>query len=180
LGGQVAASLEVVLSHYPETLKYVVAFENLDKMRRLIVRLIFANCLIFSLLAADADSVVGAVKSTQGNTVIRRGAQDLPGQEGMHLIVHDMLRTMSDGRLAVILQDGTRLSFGSNTEVKIDEFVYQPVDGRFALLLRIAHGAMSYISGKIAQFSPESVKVETPVGVVGLRGTHFAISLEEK
>jgi hypothetical protein len=37
---------------------------------------------------------------------------------------------------------------------------------------------MVYVSGKIAQFSADSVKVETPVGVVGLRGTEVAISLE--
>jgi hypothetical protein len=133
-----------------------------------------------SVLAADQEPVVGAVKSTQGAAVVHRGSQDIPSREGMHLILHDLLRTSADGRVGVILQDGTRLSFGANTEARIDDFVYQPVDGKFSLLLRLARGAMSYISGKIAQFSPESAKVETPVGVVGMRGTHFAISLDEK
>jgi hypothetical protein len=133
-----------------------------------------------ALWAAEPEAVIGAVKSAEGTAVVHRGSQDIPGQEGMHLILHDILRTSANGRIGAILQDGTRLALGSNTEVKIDDFVYQPVDGKFGLLLRMAHGAMSYISGKISQFSPESVKVETPVGIVGLRGTHFAISLEEK
>lgn len=145
-----------------------------------IIRVIFLAIFPIVMWAADAEAVIGAVKSAQGTAVVHRGSQDIPSQEGMHLILHDILRTSSDGRIGAILQDGTRLSLGSNTEVKIDDFVYQPVDGKFDLLLRMAHGAMSYISGKISQFSPESVKVETPVGVVGLRGTHFAISLDEK
>jgi len=145
-----------------------------------IIRVIFIAIFPIVLWAADAEAVIGSVKSAQGTAVVHRGSQDIPSQEGMHLILHDVLRTSSNGRIGAILQDGTRLSLGSNTEVKIDDFVYQPVDGKFALLLRMAHGAMSYISGKISQFSPESVKVETPVGVVGLRGTHFAISLDEK
>jgi hypothetical protein len=42
----------------------------------------------------------------------------------------------------------------------------------------MARGAMVYVSGKIAQFSPGSVSVETPVGVLGLRGTEFAVALD--
>ncbi len=96
----------------------------------------------------------------------------------MHLLLNDVLQTSADGRLGAILQDGTRISLGPNTEMKIDRFVYQPVDGKFGLLLRLSRGLLAYISGGIARFSPESVSVETPVGVLGLRGTHFAVSIE--
>ena len=158
----------------------VIPFREMRTLTPLIIRASFLAIFPIALRAAEPEAVIGAVKSAQGTAVVHRGTQDIPGQEGMHLILHDVLRTSSNGRIGAILQDGTRLSLGSNTEVKIDDFVYQPVDGKFGLLLRMARGAMSYISGKISQFSPESVKVETPVGVVGLRGAHFAISLDEK
>ena len=96
----------------------------------------------------------------------------------MHLLVDDLLQTSADGRLGVIFQDGTRISVGPGTELKIDRFVYEPVNGKFGLLLRLARGVLTYVSGKIAKFSPESVGVQTPVGIVGLRGTHFAVSIE--
>ncbi len=79
--------------------------------------------------------------------------------------------------MGVILQDGTRVSLGPNTSLEIDRFAYEPVEGRFALLLRLTKGVMAFISGKISQFSPGSVQIETPVGVVGLRGTELGISL---
>ena len=128
--------------------------------------------------APGADSTIGSVKAAHGNAVVRRGTETLPCQEGFHLIAQDVLQTSKDGSVGVILQDGTRIALGPNSELKIDQFVYQPVDGKFALLIRLARGVMAYVSGKIAQFAPEAVKVETPVGFVGLRGTHFAISLD--
>jgi hypothetical protein len=35
----------------------------------------------------------------------------------------------------------------------------------------------AYFSGRIAKLAPGSVTVETPVGVVGLRGTRLAVSI---
>jgi len=127
---------------------------------------------------AAADTMVGSVKTLQGGAVVRRGNDRIPLQQGTHILLNDVLETAADGRLGIILQDGTRLSLGPNAELRMDRFIYQPVEGKFGLLLRLGRGALAYISGKIAQFSPESVRVETPVGVLGLRGTHFAISLD--
>jgi hypothetical protein len=133
---------------------------------------------LLAVSARGAESIAGSVKTVQGSSVVHRGAETLPIREGMHLLVDDVLQTSADGRLGVIFQDGTRISIGPGTEIKIDRFVYEPAEGKFGLLLRLARGVLTYISGKIAQFSPESVTVQTPVGVVGLRGTHFAISIE--
>jgi len=108
---------------------------------------------------------------------LRRGADRVPVKEGMHILPHDVLEP-ADGGVGIILHDGTRVAMGANTTLEIDRFVYEPSEGKLGLLLRLVRGVMVYVSGKIAQFSADSVKVETPVGVVGLRGTEVAISLE--
>ena len=139
-------------------------------------RLFFAVFLL-SRSVSGAEDFIGSVKTARGG-VVRRATETIPVSEGMHLQLNDTLQTSADGVVGIILQDGTRISLGPNSELKLDRFVYQPADGKFGLLLRLGHGALSYISGKIAHFAPESVSVETPVGVLGLRGTHFAVSLE--
>jgi hypothetical protein len=121
---------------------------------------------------------VGSVKTAQGGVLVRRGADTIPPREGTKILLNDILQTSADGRLGVILEDGTRIALGPNTELKVDRFVYQPVEGNFGLLLSLGRGLLAYISGKIAQFSPESVSVSTPVGVIGLRGTTFAVSID--
>jgi hypothetical protein len=140
--------------------------------------LLFLSPLVLWCQSPPPVVVVGSVKIVRGDVSIHRGPQVIPAVEGAHLLAHDSLQTSAGGSLGVILQDGTRVSLGPNTSVEIDRFTYEPVEGRFALLLRLSRGVLAYISGKIAQFSPGSVQVETPVGIVGLRGTEFAISLE--
>lgn len=129
-------------------------------------------------LAFGADEIAGSVKTVTGAAVIRRGNQTIPATEGFHLQVHDTLQTSADGRLGAILQDGTRIGLGPNTEVSIDTFLYEPASGKLGLLLKLARGVIAYFSGHIARLSPGSVSVETPVGVIGLRGTRLAVSLE--
>jgi hypothetical protein len=139
---------------------------------------LFLAVLCFALPAIGAEVEVGSIKSAQGGVVVRRGADRVPAREGMHVQLNDVLETAADGRVGLILQDGTRLALGPNSELNVNKFVYQPADGKFALLLRLGRGILAYVSGKIAQFSPQSVTVETPSGVLGLRGTEIAISIE--
>jgi hypothetical protein len=134
--------------------------------------------LPLALLAQVAQPIAGSVKKVTGDAVLRRGGASMPVSEGMHILPHDVLETPADGSVGIILHDGTRVAMGANTTLEIDRFVYEPSDGKLGLLLRLVRGAMVYVSGKIAQFSADSVRVETPVGVVGLRGTEIAISLE--
>ncbi len=139
---------------------------------------VILGLFFMSFSALGAENFLGSVKTVRGAVVVRRGTATMPASEGMHLLLNDVLVTSADGQLGAILQDGTRVGLGPNTELTINQFVFEPVDGKFGLLLRLARGVLAYVSGKIAKFAPESVGVETPVGVVGLRGTHFAVSIE--
>jgi hypothetical protein len=88
--------------------------------------------LIFGSLtgpASAADSIAGSVKIVQGGAVVRRGPQTIPATSGMHLLVNDILQASSDGRLGAILQDGTGIGMGPDTELTIDNFVFEPADG---------------------------------------------------
>jgi hypothetical protein len=124
-----------------------------------------------------AESIAGSVKTVQGGAVVHRGEQTIPATAGLHLQVNDILQTLADGRLGAILQDGTGIGLGPNTELKIDSFIYDPANGKLSLILRLARGVMAYFSGRIAKLAPGAVTVETPVGVMGLRGTHMAVSI---
>ena len=125
-----------------------------------------------------ADPPVGVVKVVKGEALVQRAGQSLPARDGMRLAEGDLLRTGPDGRLGVLLRDDTRLSLGPDSEIRIDRFAFAPAQGNLALVLRMLRGAATYVSGKIAKLSPEAVRVETPVGIVGIRGTQFAARIE--
>jgi hypothetical protein len=137
-----------------------------------------ALALVLSLppaAIAQAHSIAGSVKKVAGDATLRRGADSLPVKEGLHILPHDVLETAAGASIGIILQDGTRVAIGPNTRLEIDTYLYSPGEGKLESLLRLVRGVMVYVSGRMAQLSPGSTKVETPVGVVGLRGTELGV-----
>jgi hypothetical protein len=130
------------------------------------------------LLPRAATSSVGLVKLAGGTAVVQRGDQALPARPGLFVQEGDTLRTGADGRIGVVLRDDTRVSLGPDTELRIDRFLYAPSQGQLALVLKMLRGVATYVSGRIAKLSPDAVRVETPVAIVGVRGTRFAARVE--
>lgn len=140
------------------------------------IGLILALFLILQPLGAQ--SFIGSVKAVNGAAAVRRDGQALPAKEGFRLQEKDALETAAGGALTAILQDGTRISLGPETTLVLDRYLYNPAQSQFDLLLRMVRGVGAFVSGKIAQFAPDRFRMETPVGVVGLRGTEFVVQLE--
>lgn len=145
-------------------------------MKSIILATVFL-CFCATMVAHAADPGSGSVKAVQGNCSIQRGTETIAATEGMHLLERDTLTTGPDGHLAVMMHDGTRLSLGPNTKLSIVQFAYDPNAKKFALLLDLGRGILAYVSGKIASFSPEAVRIQTPVGYIGTRGTKFVVGL---
>ena len=138
-------------------------------------------CALVTLLAGVAEAAspsIGLVKVAEGTASVQRGDQTLPARAGLALMEGDVLRTGRDGRLGAVLRDDTRVSLGPDTEIRIDRFLFAPAQGQLALVLKMIRGVAAYASGKIAKLSPDAVRVETPVAIVGVRGTRFAARLE--
>jgi hypothetical protein len=142
-------------------------------LRFLLVFLVF-----FPAVASAEDEVVGSIKTVVGSAVVVRSGSLIEARPGIRLQRGDVLRTGENGRLGVILRDDTLLSLGGDTEMDIEEFAFAPGEERLSLVLRIVRGVAVFLSGKISKLAPEAVRVETPVGTVGVRGTRFLIRID--
>ncbi len=139
--------------------------------------------ILLLMLSADLSLAggfpAGSVKTVQGETFVERDGVSLPLEKGMKIFSEDLLVTGNDASLGIILRDNTIFSMGPDSRLSLEEFVFVPVDGRFSLLVRMVKGTFVYISGIIAKLSPESIHIETPVGVVAVRGTRFAAKISQ-
>jgi hypothetical protein len=146
---------------------------------QLLVRALFVGAAVLAwahAAAQQADRVpAGRVKVASGAASIVSQGQSRPVQVGEIVFESDVLRTGSDGRLAVVLKDETRLSLGPDTEVAVARFAFEPAESRLALALRVVQGAISFVSGRIARLRPDAVQIETPTSVIGVRGTHVLV-----
>jgi len=144
-------------------------------------RHVLLSTLILAGFAATAmaqpQTAAGRIKIASGSAFIVRAGSVMPAQAGQLVYESDALRTGTDGRLGVTLKDDTRISIGPGSELRVDRFLYAPAEGRLALVLNVVRGVVAYVSGRIAKLSPDSIRLETPAAVVGVRGTTLALRI---
>ena len=126
-----------------------------------------------------AGETIGIVRNSAGQATVTRGDQALPATAGTKLLAGDILATGPDGSLGIILRDDSTLSMGPGSRLAIREFLFSPAEGKFGLLVRVTRGTMAYISGFIGKLAPESARFETPVASIGIRGTRFAVKVDD-
>lgn len=148
--------------------------------RRLLPALALVLALSPAAATVAAQAPAGRVKVASGSAFIVRQQKAIDASVGAVVFESDLLRTGDDGRLGVTLRDDTRISLGPETEVRVSRIAYQPAQGQLALVLAVARGVMAYVSGQIARLSPDSVRVETPDAVIGIRGTRLAIHVTDR
>jgi hypothetical protein len=143
------------------------------------IAVVFAWIAPGSAALADGAAAAGSVKTAEAPAWIVRGSEQIPAEPGGRLMAGDTLRTGPDGALGVVLRDNTLFSMGPESELVLNEFVFEPRESRFALVANMVKGTFSFLSGLIGKLSPESAKILTPVGTVGIRGTRFYAKVEE-
>lgn len=126
-------------------------------------------------LFAQQPAAVGRIKIASGSVFIVRAGDLLPARPGHVVFEADALRTGPDGRVGITLKDDTRVSLGPASEVRLDRFRYAPAEGQLGFVLKVVRGVAAYVSGRIATLAPDSIRLETPDAIVGVRGTTVAL-----
>jgi hypothetical protein len=142
---------------------------------------ILLTALLFFLIhvpLSAQEPVAGVVKNTTGKASIERNGDILSASPGAKVHSKDTLQTGPDGTMGVIFRDDTTLSLGPDTRITIDEFLFSPAEGKLGFVSKMSKGTAAYLSGKINKLSPGATRVETPLAVLGIRGTRFLIEVE--
>ena len=142
----------------------------------------FALVLALSALAAPsawAAEAIGFVKTVEGQATVTTGEQKIDAQVGTPLAQGSVLRTGADGTLGVTFKDNTVMSFGPDTELTVDEYLYAPSQGKLKLGTKLSKGTLNYVSGVIPKLQPDAVSVRPPTGTIGVRGTQFVVKVAD-
>lgn len=126
-----------------------------------------------------AGEVIGTIQNLQGTVTIARAGATLPATVGTALYRGDQVRTGKPGAVGIVLGDDTTISAGSSSELAINDYIFDPNNGKFALVVRMLKGTFSYITGQIGKLAPDTVKVRTPDATIATRGTKVLIEIQE-
>lgn len=135
--------------------------------------------LTLPLFALAQTEPIGYVKTVTGEAWVTSAGQRVRAQPGTAVLLGSRLQTGAAASLGMIFKDNTVMSFGPDTELTVDEYLYAPAQDQLKLSTRLLRGTLNYISGVIAKLKPEAVTVKTPAGIIGVRGTQFVARVED-
>ncbi len=146
-------------------------------MKRIMLPVIIL-LFLYPSFAGALEAPVGSIRTLKGNATVIRNRNAVETKTGTRVFQKDSLKTGANGSIAIVFKDDTLLSIGPNSEVVINEFLFSPAQGKLSIITRLIKGTSAYLSGIIGKISPESVRFETPVADIGIRGTKFAVMVE--
>ena len=141
-------------------------------------------CLFVLLVCLDvpltqADDSIGAIKKLNGAATVVREKTEHKINIGAPVFMKDVLKTDNTGSLGITFKDNTMISIGPNTTYTIDEYVFKPSEQKLAFVSNISKGTLHFVSGTLTKLAPEAVKVKTPEGTIGFRGTRCLVKVED-
>ena len=132
------------------------------------------------------ESPIGKIMSVAGDAtvehvaavvVLTSTARTVLAQTGDHVYRGDVIQTGRDGKLDITFADGTTFNISSNARMVLDEFVYDPNGHSNSTLFSLTRGTFNFVAGKVAHTG--NMKVDTPVGTMGIRGTAPRVEIAE-
>ena len=129
--------------------------------------------------SSTALASIGSIVEQEGpNAQLTRSKDTLVASKGTALEQNDEIKTAKT-KLALTFEDDTKVAMTEQSVLVIDDFVYDPGAKAGKLAMNVAMGTVRYASGGIAKNNRENVRMRTPTATISVRGTDFAMVVDE-
>lgn len=131
------------------------------------------------MAAREPGGVIGHIQHLTGTASVVRDNAIVAVAAGAALYRGDIVRTGKPGAAGVVLTDDTTISLGSGSEIALNDYTFQPKEGKFGLALKMVKGSFAYVTGQIVKLAPDSAQIHTPDATIAVRGTKLLIQIED-
>ena len=145
--------------------------------RYMIIAGILVGCAM--LIAHSAWAEIGQIKNVTGQAFLLRNNVQQPAKAGDLIEQADVLTTGPDGSIGITFIDNSRFSAGPNSRIELTQFRFNPTTHEGEFTTDVKRGTLAIVSGQMAKRSPDAMKVITPTTILGVRGTTFAVKVDE-
>lgn len=136
--------------------------------------------MMLSLVCAVAWAEAGRVQVLLGKATVERGGKLSALRQGTPVESGDVLETAASSSVQLSMTNGERIDLRADTRFVIDAYVppatRQDPGRSFYSLLR---GGLRTVTNTLVRRSLESYRIQTPLATIGVRGTQFALLLQE-
>ena len=142
-------------------------------IKKILIILVFLTVPNLSNANTDFIGVIGAAVGEIKN-------QDNESlQNGSKIFFGDTIVSKQNANAQILFIDQTVLTLGEDTEMTIDEFIYDPNSKEGSFVSSVKSGTVKFITGQISKKNPENLEVKVPSGSLGARGTEFVVLTEK-
>lgn len=156
--------------HYSHMLK--VFFKKYCSLVSFLI-LSFLPSQVMADVAGKTILAKGEVKATND---VNQDARRLRRRSEIFSV--DSIVTGERSKAQFSMSDGGLITLKANTEIKISDYQFDQNSQQGSATLEVISGGLRSISGLIKK-SGGDYQVKTPVGSIGIRGTHFAVEVVE-
>ena len=117
--------------------------------------------------------IVGAISGTNKTNI-----REL--KVGDKIYLNETIYAAADSGTQILLLDQSTFTIGSDSEVVMDTFIYDPATNDGKIVAKVKKGSLKIISGLISKKNPDSLTVKVPEGTLGSRGTEFQTIVGKK
>ena len=120
---------------------------------------------------ALASERIGTIGIVIGQADVVNRNIDLKIKENIYF--GDVIRTGAQTNLQILFEDETVFTIGENTEIVINEFIYDPNQNNELnkISAEVMQGSLKVVTGLISKENPENLLITLPTGVLATRGT---------
>ncbi|MCK6417378.1 MAG: FecR domain-containing protein [Alphaproteobacteria bacterium] len=125
--------------------------------------------------SAASTAPVGHIQEISGEAIITRtDGHSEPVALGQPVYQGDVIETQDKAAVNIVFSDESSFAISEGAKLAIDEYVFDPATEAGETNVSILKGIFVFTSGLIGREDPDSVKIETPAGSIGIRGTIIA------
>lgn len=129
--------------------------------------------LLYTPLATAAEEAAGMVVALRGSSVAQN-TRVL--EQGSPVYAGEVIVADEKSFVVIRLTDGSKLTVRPGSTVEIRTYTYDGGDDD-TVDINLLKGGLRVVTGAISKHSPERYTIETPVALMGVRGTEFSIHL---
>ncbi len=130
---------------------------------------VFLVTLATSPAVAQSDREIGVAAAVNPQAEgIPPSAESRTLRVGVNVLANERIVTSAGGQAQMLFLDESAFTVGPNSDVVLDEVVFDPDTGTGRIALTAAKGVFRMVGGKISKRTPVTLK--TPTAVIGIRG----------
>jgi hypothetical protein len=140
------------------------------------MRILFFVAVLISSEFAGAQTAAGKTMIAKGSVAAEQNSQERKLKRRSPIYDNEKVTTGDNSKAQLRMTDGGMIALKENSELVIADYQYADETGRGSVAMELLKGGLRSVTGAI-KAEQGDYNLKTPVGSIGIRGTHYEVEI---